>query len=456
MRESCFRRNFVFGRRPRTAGGGGETIIPAVELLNGSVSGNTLSFTISPDKAVACAYSFYPEGVTAPEAEAILASGRQVDAESDTPVVIGDLDYSEDYVILAAAKSRTGHIATSSLTLRTADKFIPTFTQPANCYIVPEAGDYSFYTETSNGSAIEGIAYVDWIWASKSDGSDADQQLLSDIALEDGIVKFTATGNRGNLVLAAFDTAGSIVWSWHIWCTATPETRTFANGKTFMDRNLGATAAAPGSTDSFGLYYQWGRKDPFYGGLDVEDRGKPFTEALKGTVVNPKYGSEWKYLFITEGADTERSIAEPMTFFKADHYYWNSATDDDTLWGTTKTVYDPCPSGYRVPLLAELSDLLHMGEDDFDLNDIGVNYVCNGLSSWFPAQGLRNPEGELECVFKYGYGSVALWTCETTAVERDGMTYHWSKRLLINEWGSLTDVYGGHRSTGLAIRCIAE
>lgn len=425
-------------------------------MLNGSVSDNTLTFTISPDKAVACAYSFYPEGVTAPEAEAILTSGKQVDAESDTEITIGDLDYSTDYVILAAAKSRTGHIATASLTLRTAEEFIPTFTQPANCYIVPEAGDYSFYTKTTNGSAIEGIAHVDWIWASKSDSNAADQQLLSGISFENGIVKFTATGDRGNLVLAAFDTAGSIVWSWHIWCTATPESRTFANGKTFMDRNLGATSATPGSTDSFGLLYQWGRKDPFYGGLNTEQRGQPFTEALTGTVVNPKYGSEWKYLFVAEGADTERSIAEPMTFFKADHYYWNSATDDDTLWGTTKTVYDPCPSGYRVPLLAELDDLLYMTEDDFDLDNVGINYTYNGHISWFPVQGQRNPEGELDSTWSYGGGSVNLWTCETTVVEREGMTYHWSKRLIIDEWGSMTDIYGGHRSHGLAIRCIAE
>ena len=37
-----------------------------------------------------------------------------------------------------------------------------------------------------------------------------------------------------------------------------------------MDRNLGALSAAADDPLSNGLFYQWGRKDPFMGSSDLE------------------------------------------------------------------------------------------------------------------------------------------------------------------------------------------
>ncbi|MCC8062106.1 MAG: hypothetical protein LIO68_02535, partial [Rikenellaceae bacterium] len=43
-----------------------------------------------------------------------------------------------------------------------------------------------------------------------------------------------------------------------------------------MDRNLGAMSASPGVA-SYGLLYQWGRKDPFVGSRDgSNENGKTF------------------------------------------------------------------------------------------------------------------------------------------------------------------------------------
>ena len=41
-----------------------------------------------------------------------------------------------------------------------------------------------------------------------------------------------------------------------------PEAQKSKNGRTFMDRNLGAMNAEYGNIDALGLQYQWGRKDP--------------------------------------------------------------------------------------------------------------------------------------------------------------------------------------------------
>ncbi len=60
-----------------------------------------------------------------------------------------------------------------------------------------------------------------------------------------------------------------VAWSWHIWRTDAPAEKEAAAGCTILDRNLGATSVTPGDVSSYGLYYQWGRKDPFVGAKEL-------------------------------------------------------------------------------------------------------------------------------------------------------------------------------------------
>lgn len=75
----------------------------------------------------------------------------------------------------------------------------------------------------------------------------------------------TTPRSCGNAVLA-LEIGGEIRWSWHLWITDydpnDPETQKSKNGRTFMDRNLGAMNAEYGSTDALGLQYQWGPQGP--------------------------------------------------------------------------------------------------------------------------------------------------------------------------------------------------
>ena len=123
-----------------------------------------------------------------------------------------------------------------------------------------------------DGSALQ-TASVDIIWQSKS-------SLIQYLDFEDGKVSFyvaadddTTDIKLGNALLGAYDANGELLWSWHLWVAdydPDAEGGTVAyNGYTMMTRNLGALAADNSSTDdilaSFGLFYQWGRKDPFIG-----------------------------------------------------------------------------------------------------------------------------------------------------------------------------------------------
>jgi hypothetical protein len=162
----------------------------------------------------------------------------------------------------------------------------------------------------------------------------------------------TATANEGNAGIALKGSDGTIYWSWHIWVTNyTGSTTHPGNGCTFMDRNLGATAATA-TLAGRGLFYQWGRKDPFPG-------GKTGTAGYKE--IN-KFSGLGSSITVNSQNTTDtgirigimESIQRPMTFFSRRNTTYNNwlPNNNDRIWNASankKTVYDPCPKGWRLP-----------------------------------------------------------------------------------------------------------
>lgn len=115
-----------------------------------------------------------------------------------------------------------------------------------------------------------------------------------------------------------------------------------------LDRNLGATTASIRSNESAGLLYQWGRKDPMIGSLN--DSYHNNRTAFVGDDVDAIMGDE------TTGT-ISYSISHPTTYItynnvssiNYDWYYTGTQTCDNTRWTSSKTIYDPCPVGWRVP-----------------------------------------------------------------------------------------------------------
>lgn len=146
----------------------------------------------------------------------------------------------------------------------------------ANCYIVSSPGSYTFPAVKGNSSEPVGsVSSVEVLWESfGTDVAPREGDLIASVVYNDGIIRFS-TGEefrKGNAVIAAEDASGAILWSWHIWLTDKPEDQVYNNGAgTMMDRNLGATSAAPGDAGSLGLLYQWGRKDPFLGSSSISE-----------------------------------------------------------------------------------------------------------------------------------------------------------------------------------------
>ena len=110
--------------------------------------------------------------------------------------------------------------------------------------------------------------------------------------------------------------------------TLVVDVRNPATGRTWMDRNLGATRVATSSTDSeaYGDLYQWGRR------VDGHQKRNSSTISTLSTTDTPSHGS---------------FILAPNS-----PYDWRSPQNNN-LWQGVNGVNNPCPVGYRVPTIAE-------------------------------------------------------------------------------------------------------
>ncbi len=340
------------------------------------------------------------------------------------------------------------------------DNFVPT----ANCFMVKPGGSFCFdpFTFRSGGKDIDndvlagwitagtatratgdyGIQYVKLLWQTKEEGdlgepvmgivnSETDHSNIVEIKPADGNTNldpasyaFTAanqcriycrvapgtTGGSG--LIAAYDTEGQILWSWHVWVTDySPDvtgkdenfndpnkrklkldynTATQSNPPMMMDRNLGAMAGyvVTKSNGQFsvnlstleksktnGFHYQWGRKDPFPSSYTSKKIGSG-SIALPDNVTKPIEGllNLYKadgvtYLpFSRKSAPTTYRVAyqNPQSMYKkplggSDEKSWmqtNALGVDAWYSNGAKTVHDPSPAGWRVAQSSECLSFL--------------------------------------------------------------------------------------------------
>ena len=250
-------------------------------------------------------------------------------------------------------------------------------TASANSYIVTKAGDYKFKAVKGNSDEAVNAFAVGVLWETENTATAPEVgAIIASASFDNGYVTFSTpeTLKPGNALLAAVDAEGTILWSWHIWIPAT-EVKVWDSealcGAKMMDRNLGALVdtGASGDVDplSIGLYYQWGRKDPFPGATE-------FVKSPAGAAVA---GTAWTYH--KELITTDYSVAHPTEYAsvpEVDAGVWN-ADDPQDLWNTAddkKTVYDPCPPGYRVPLYDKTLPLWAGSDEGFTYDGNRVSY----------------------------------------------------------------------------------
>ena len=207
-------------------------------------------------------------------------------------------------------------------------------TGTANCYLLRGTGDYKFKSVIGNTDATVGnVKTVEVLWESfGTDEMPNFGDLIESVSYKDGYIRFSTpeTFREGNAVIAAKNSKGTILWSWHIWLAEEGwEESVYPNDAgTMMDRNLGATTSDTELVGSMGLLYQWGRKDPFLGSTSMSKAVPAVSTGVWS--VSSSYVKLLEY--------------DPMVFYTHRDYLSN-----DPFWNSNKTVDDPCPAGWRVP-----------------------------------------------------------------------------------------------------------
>jgi uncharacterized protein (TIGR02145 family) len=182
-------------------------------------------------------------------------------------------------------------------------------------------------------------------------------------------------------------------------------------GKTWMDRNLGASQVATSSTDaaSYGDLYQWGRRADGH-----QCRTSPTTATLS-SVDQPAHG------------DFIMAPNAPCN--------WRT-TQNNTLWQGVNGINNPCPSGYRLPTNIEL---------DQERLTWTTNNSAGAFNSILKA-GNTGHRFYSNGVLTNVNISAVYWTSTTSGLSCQGLSFD----------GSTASLIAHNRAYGLSVRCIKE
>jgi uncharacterized protein (TIGR02145 family) len=180
-------------------------------------------------------------------------------------------------------------------------------------------------------------------------------------------------------------------------------------GKTWMDRNLGATQAATSSTDAnaYGDLYQWGRRSDGH-----QCRNSATTSTLSSTD-QPAHGN----FILTSTSPND----------------WRSPQNTN-LWQGVNGVNNPCPSGYRLPT-------------DTELNAERLSWSTSNAAGAFasalklPMAGRRNySNGSLSNVGTNGY----YWSSTVSSTSSRNLDFG----------SSSANMTTSNRAGGFSVRCL--
>ncbi len=338
----------------------------------------------------------------------------------------------------------------------------------ANCYMLKPGGSVNIPVSRANESNLgTQIADVSTGWKAAINWETTAGLVTLDYNtyLSSGYFKVTApsTTAKGNAEVVVTDAAGTnVLWSWHIWVTDYDPTLSanvdVLNGNTWMQYNLGATAPANGSNSfatSGGLFYQWGRKDPFPNSDVAGNNVAPislsgftmpaYTGLTTTAVTNDTYV---KYADVSQTAigyanQLACSVKYPMLFLSN----WSGSTattagSSISSWGgeygDSKSVYDPCPAGWRVPSGKKASTTYVSPWSTWtaSLSGMGTNtaYALWVSTAYIPLSGRRD----------YSVGSFSVVGSND---------YCWSATVNGNTAYALSNL-NGYRSYGYSVRCV--
>lgn len=335
---------------------------------------------------------------------------------------------------------------------------------------------------------------------------------------EEGVTYDNITADENKCINNA-----TLLWSWNIWAADgyDPEVATItAGGKQFMNRLLGATISGMGTTGDYipigavGNYYQWGRKDPFPAFSDYTVTiptqytnilfGTPTYTPIKALKIDGQsskmnldgqmFGyrtkesgsldsdNAWNLMKRDDISSDKSTKNKVYVEYATVHPYkcitnngntfggwrtWLNGDDQSykSLWGESdlkKTIFDPCPAGWRVPSKDEATEFVNLAKaGNLASNLHGMEYQGN----YFPITSSRSSAHfGTSYVLSVGVpvGSV-FWTSDITG------SYSYVYAAVLNAPANFSDKYKKgeaveleskvepqNNANGNCVRCVKE
>lgn len=214
------------------------------------------------------------------------------------------------------------------------------------------------------------------------------------------IVTVPLTGEKGNAVIALWavnneNEREKIVWSFHIWVSEVYDVacNTSAGTYSILDRNIGATSIDGTSLSSYGVNYQWGRKDPFPRDFNTQSGTSANGDLLKiaertssTTVAYAISNPDTRVVYTgnTTGAKWLPVSINGLWGYDGVH---GGSVEAKAVKNTVKTVYDPCPEGYKVPALVYLTSIGDKNTKSNAVSGQGYNMSTGASTTFFPYGG---------------------------------------------------------------------
>lgn len=222
------------------------------------------------------------------------------------------------------------------------------------------------------------------------------------------------------------------------------------NGLSWMTRNLGALSDDYDETGSAkGFVYQWGRKDPFPSGAGWNDLNDITVYDASGTAATDLFANEQ----VTASNNLQNAVEHPTTFYYGtrigdDYYDWLTAdgtAKNKRLWETAadggKTLFDPCPPGWRVPRNGSWKGV---NEANFIYDEAAFGRR-HALLGYYPAAGNR---GAASGTWSFVGGQASYWTSTATQEQ-----YSYILNFLA---AYLNPQSSSNRAAGCSVRCVSE
>lgn len=315
------------------------------------------------------------------------------------------------------------------------DKYIDlSAEETANCYMITSPGYYKFRVDVKGngvGTSCGLPAQNSAITGLKVYCTDGQPFVDGSFALYGNYIYFSTLDDpsesnynrqpRGTALVSVLGESeegepSSTLWSWHIWSNGRIRDVELSDGSTWLNMNLGARQVGFESSGYNGYYYQWGRKDPFIQKYTTDTEPatlSPFVShaskvdgSLENSIANPHifYGGYYPN-------DVSDRIEDWSSYDDAEKVYdwWNAGVVGDARYAeqAAKTMFDPCPVGYHVPVYSDLAALYsrarengkHVAkawwiEDALYLPFTSYRYIRLDLSAW---QSGANPTVLVPC-----------------------------------------------------------